>query len=367
MIERPAAAPAAGKLCAGEDAAVTGEPEVQFETRGAVGLITLNRPKALNALTHRMVVEMKAQLDAWAVDPNIASVIVRGAGERAFCAGGDIRALYESGRAGTPYALHFWHDEYVLNSSIKHYPKPYVALIHGVCMGGGIGVSVHGRHRVADATAVFAMPETGIGFFPDVGGSHFLPRCPGEIGMYMALAGTRLKVADSLYAGLATHFLPAEEWSQLIDALASGDTAADVISEMTEWPVPDAPLSQHRARIDRIFASSSVEDVLESLDKDGCEWSRLTAATIRSRSPTSLKIAYSEIRAGLTLTFADCMKMEYRISNRMLSGHDFYEGVRATIIDKDNAPRWQPADLDEITDGSVEAYFAPLDGKELEL
>ena len=345
---------------------MSGGPDILFETRGAAGLVTLNRPKALNALTRGMVVALQARLDDWAADPGIGCVVIRGEGERAFCAGGDIRALHDSGRAGTAYALDFWRDEYTLNAAIKHYPKPYVALIHGISMGGGIGVSVHGSHRVADASALFAMPETGIGFFPDVGGSFILSRCPGEIGMYLALTGARLTAADALHAGLATHLVPAARWPGLIDALARGETPAAALSTLTE-PPPAAPLAEHRAKIDRIFAGSSVEDILAALDRDGTEWSRETAAAIGARSPTSLKLACREVRAGRRLDFDDCMRMEFRMASRILGGHDFYEGVRAAIIDKDNAPRWRPPALEEVTAEAVGAYFAPLEGKELKL
>ncbi len=225
---------------------MTSDPEILFEQRGAVGLVTLNRPKALNALTHGMVVVMKAMLDEWAVDPAIGIVVVRGAGEKAFCAGGDIRAIAKSGRAGTSYALDFWHDEYILNATIKHYPKPYLALIHGIVMGGGVGVSVHGRYRVACETTLFAMPETGIGFFPDVGGSYFLPRCPGELGMYLALTGARLKVADAHYCGVASHIVPQTRWGNLLDALAVGAAPDNLLPEFGCEPAPS--LADHRAQ-----------------------------------------------------------------------------------------------------------------------
>jgi len=343
------------------------DPEILFGTRGPVGLIRLNRPKALNALTRNMVLAMKAQLDAWATDPAITCVVVRGEGERAFCSGGDIRAVRESGLAGTSYGIDFWRDEYVLNATIKHYKKPYIALIHGVCMGGGLGVSVHGTYRVADASVTFAMPETGIGFFPDVGGSYVLSRCPGELGTFMALTGARLKLADGLYAGLATHWVPSDQWENLLDALCDGDTPADVMSEMGKLPLPSAPLSDRRVCIDQLFAGSSVEDILFTLDFDDSIWARETAATIRTRSPTSLKLAYSEVRAGRTLEFDDCMRMEFRIASRILAGHDFYEGVRAVIVDKDNTPHWQPATLAEVRDEDIAAYFEPLGGKDLPL
>jgi enoyl-CoA hydratase len=341
--------------------------EILFDQRGPIGLIILNRPKALNALTHGMVIAMKAKLEAWAADASVTCVVIRGEGERAFCAGGDIRQVRESGLAGTSYALDFWREEYLLNAVIKHYKKPFIALIHGVCMGGGIGISVHGHYRVADASVVFAMPETGIGFFPDVGGSYVLSRAPGQLGMYMGLTGARLKLADALYAKLATHWVPFDQWNDLTDALADGDTPEDVLAEMGKLPLPSAPLSDHRACIDQLFAGSSVEDILFTLDFDGSAWATETAATIRARSPTSLKLTHAEVRSGCTLEFDDCMRMEFRMASRILQGHDFYEGVRAVIVDKDNAPKWQPATLAEVKDEDIAAYFAPLGEKELPL
>ena len=344
----------------------TGEAEVLFERRGALGLITLNRPKALNALTHGMCVAMKVQLDAWAKDKAITCVAVRGAGERAFCAGGDIRALYESGKAGTPYALEFYRDEYILNATVKHYPKPYVALIHGIDMGGGVGVSVNGSHRVAAESMVFAMPETGIGLFPDVGGSYFLPRCPGEIGMFLGLTGMRLKTADSLYAGIATDFVPMSRWDVLLAALADGTAPETAIAGVKDT-VPYTFLFEHREAIDRIFAMGSVEEILAGLIAEHEDWTDDMAATIRAKSPTSLKIAFRQIREGRKLEFDDCMKMEYRMVNRIVARRDFYEGVRAVIIDKDNAPKWQPSELAGVSEADVDAYFAPLGERELKL
>ncbi|HEY8950047.1 MAG TPA: enoyl-CoA hydratase/isomerase family protein [Rhizomicrobium sp.] len=342
------------------------EAEVLFERRGALGLITLNRPKALNALTHEMCVAMKQQLDRWAKDDAIKSVAICGAGDRAFCAGGDIRALYESGKTKTPYALEFYRDEYILNATIKHYPKPYVALIHGIDMGGGVGVSVNGSHRIAGENMVFAMPETGIGLFPDVGGSYFLPRCPGEIGMFLGLTGMRLKTADSLYAGIATDFVPMTRWDTLLAALVDGTVPDTAIAGLRD-AVPDTFLVEHRDAIDRIFALGSVEEILAALDAEHEDWSGDIAETIRTKSPTSLKVAFHQIREGRKLDFDDCMKMEYRMVNRIVAGRDFYEGVRAVIIDKDNAPKWQPADLAGVSQADVDAYFAPLGEKELKL
>jgi enoyl-CoA hydratase len=345
---------------------MTDDAEVLFERRGALGLITLNRPKALNALTHEMCVAMKVTLDQWAKDDAVKTVAVRGAGDRAFCAGGDIRALYESGKAGTPYALEFYRDEYVLNAAIKHYPKPYVALIQGINIGGGDGVSVNGSHRIAGEGMVFAMPETGIGLFPDVGGSYFLPRCPGEIGMFLGLTGFRLKTADSLYAGIATDFVPTSRWDTLLESLSDGAAPDTAIAGLKDT-VPDTFLLEHRSAIDRIFAAASVEDILAGLDIEHEDWTDDIAKTIRSKSPTSLKIAFRQIREGKSLGFDDCMKMEYRMVNRIVAGRDFYEGVRAVIIDKDNVPKWQPSELSGVSKADVDAYFVPLGQKELKL
>lgn len=345
---------------------MTDAPEILFERLGAVGLITLNRPKALNALTHEMCLAMTVQLALWARDDAVETVVIQGAGERAFCAGGDIRSLYESGKTGTPYALNFYRDEYVLDAAIKHYPKPYVALIGGIVMGGGVGVSVHGSHRIADETTTFAMPETGIGLFPDVGGSFFLPRCPGQVGMYLALTGARLKTADCLAAGVATHFVPRDKRAALVERLASG-MAPDAALEGLHETVPGTFLDSHRASIDAIFSKNSVEDILAALDCDHTDWSRDTAKTIRAKSPTSLKVTFRQLREGATQGFDDCLAMEYRMVQRIVAGHDFYEGVRATIIDKDGAPKWQPADLASVSDADIDAYFEPIGTKELAL
>lgn len=302
------------------------DDEVLFERRGAVGLITLNRPKALNALTHGMAVAMKAQLDLWAHDDAVKTVVVQGAGDRAFCAGGDIRSLYESGKAGTLYARDFYRDEYILDAAIKHYPKPYVALISGIVMGGGVGVSVNGSHRIADESTTFAMPETGIGLFPDVGGSYFLPRCPGELGMYLAMTGTRLKTEDAVLAGVATHFVPRAKREALLAALEQGGDPTDAIASVAETPGP-APLDALRFQIDRCFAERSVELILAWLEMDGSDWARQTIQTMAGKSPTSLKLAFRQLREGATQAFDDCMRMEFRMVSRVIDGRS--HGVRA--------------------------------------
>jgi enoyl-CoA hydratase len=345
------------------------EPEILFERRGAAGLVTLNRPKALNAVTHGMVLALRAQLDDWANDPAVTRVVIAGAGERAFSAGGDIRAIYDLGIAGRyDDEMQFWRDEYPLNAAIKSFRKPYVALIDGIVMGGGVGVSVHGSHRVAGDRYQFAMPEVGIGFFPDVGATWFLPRMPGELGTFCALTGERFNGADAVAAGLATHRIPSARFPALIEGL-SGTVSVDAVLSAFSEPAGEGPIAARRSAIDRLFVGNSVEDILVALTREtgaDAEWAQKTAATIRTKSPLSLKLALAQVRHGRAYDFETCMRAELRIVSRVIHGHDFYEGVRAVIVDKDNKPRWQPATLHQVSDAEVERHFAPID-KELAL
>jgi len=345
--------------------------EVLFERRGALGSILLNRPKALNALTLNICELMIAQLQEWAKDDAIKAVIIRGAGEKAFCAGGDVVRLYQDGKAGSDYPARFWSTEYRLNTLIKRYPKPYIALIDGIVMGGGVGVSVHGGFRVVTDRTMFAMPETGIGLFPDVGGGYFLPRLPGQAGMYLGLTGKRLKGGDCVVLGLAEALIPHDRLAALEEKLA-----AEAVSDLDEIsyligqfadPVKSAPISADRTDIGRHFDLESVEAIIASLQKDGGEWATDQLKTLSTKSPTAMKVTFRQIREGAQLSFEDNMRMEWRIANRCAAGADFYEGVRALLIDKDNAPRWAPATLAEVSDEAVAAYFAPLPGKELNL
>ena len=340
--------------------------EILFERRGAAGLVILNRPQALNAVTHAMVLRLRAQLDAWADDDAITRIVVMAAGDRAFSAGGDIRHLYELGRAGRKdEALQFWRDEYPLNAAIKIFRKPYVALIDGIAMGGGVGVSVHGSHRVAGDRFSFAMPEVGIGFFPDVGATWFLPRMPGEIGTYCALTGERFNAADALAAGVATHRVPSARFPALLEGLA-GTVPVDALLSAFSEPAGEGPITARRAAIDRLFAGDSVEHILAALEGEAASgsadagWAAKAGASIRAKSPLSLKIALAQVRRGKAMDFATCMRTEFRIVSRVIEGHDFYEGVRAVIVDKDNKPHWQPAALESVEGAEVERHFAPL-------
>jgi len=350
-----------------------GNSDILFERRGAAGIVTLNRPKALNAVTHGMVRSLRAQLDAWGRDAAVTRVVIVAAGERAFSAGGDIRELYDLGQAGRyDEALQFLRDEYPLNAAIKNYRKPYVALIDGIVMGGGVGVSVHGSHRVAGDRFQFAMPEVGIGFFPDVGATWFLPRMPGELGTYCALTGERFGIGDGCAAGLATHRIPSARFGALLDAL-TGTVSVDAVLSAFSEPAGEGPIVARRAAIDRLFVGNQVEGIVEALEREAAsggadtEWAGKTAATIRTKSPLSLKLALAQVRRGKTWDFETCMRAEFRIVSRVIQDHDFYEGVRAVIVDKDNKPRWQPLTLAAVSAAEVERHFAPLAGGDLVL
>lgn len=342
------------------------EPEVLLEQRGRIGLITLNKPKALNALSLTMVHAMQPQLEAWATDAGIDAVVIQGAGEKAFCAGGDIRDLYE-GR-GTDYGPTYYAAEYAQNVTIHTYPKPYVALMDGVTMGGGVGVSIHGSHRIVTERTLFAMPETGIGLFPDIGASWFLSCCPGQIGMYLGLTGYRMRAADCLYAGIGDVYMPAKSLDPLIARLTSTDgldgVAIDtILRDLAEDP-SEAPLAEHRTAIDRCFSGDSVEDILARLAAENSDWARAQIDTLAAKSPTSLKVTFRQLRLGPMIEpFVDIMQMEYRIADRCFRGHDLFEGIRAVVIDKDGAPNWNPASLDDISEADVDEYFEPVPGE----
>ena len=343
-----------------------GGDEIRFERVGRAGVVTLTRPQALNAVTHTMVKALARALDAWEHDPEVACVLIRGEG-RAFSAGGDILHIYEAGRAGHP-PVDFFADEYRLNARISRLGKPYVALIDGIVMGGGVGVSFHGSHRVLTENAQFAMPEVGIGFFPDVGASHLLPALSGGFGMYLALTGSRIGQGDAVTCGLGTHAIKAADQNRFVETVcASGDPQDALRNLVTSAPRETGPAKL--AAISSHFSLPSLGDIVASLQRSAPDddFAAQTLSALGSRSPTSLHVAYREIEAGAGLSMDECMRMEFRILNRMLAGHDFYEGIRAAIIDKDKRPRWRPADLDGVDPAAIDAYFAPLGALELEL
>lgn len=347
--------------------------DILFERRGQAGIVTLNRPKALNAITHPMVHALSRQLDLWSHDEAVTRVVVTANGERAFCAGGDIRALYDLGKAGRQEeALRFFREEYVLNAKIKRYAKPYIALIDGIVMGGGVGVSIHGSHRVAGDKYAFAMPEVGIGFFPDVGGTYALPRLAGEIGTYLALTGERIKASDAVLSGAATHMVKSARFEALLNALTGADPVNAVLADFMEKPGAGECMPRRRS-IDKLFSANSVEAILSALEAeagkgtDASQWAAATATTIRAKSPTSLKLALAQMRYGTHHSFEACMACEFRIVSRIVHGHDMYEGVRAVIVDKDNRPRWNPTGLAGVSSETIAGYFRNLPEGELAL
>jgi enoyl-CoA hydratase len=300
-------------------------------------------------------------------------VLIKGAGERAFCAGGDIRWLHGVlTREGVAAAVGFYAVEYPMNARLHDFAKPYIALLDGITMGGGVGISVHGSHRVATERTLFAMPETGIGFFPDVGATYVLPRLPGGLGMYLGLTGARLGAADCLAAGLATHFVSGERLAALEDALATADLTGDAFAAVDRvlrafHADPGAgELAALRERIDRCFGRARLEQVFEALAAEPSAWGRAQLEELDRKSPTSLAVTFRQLQTGHSLDFKAAMQLEYRLVHRFMAGHDFGEGVRALIIDKDHRPHWRPERLIEVTPDEVAAYFAPLPGGDLQ-
>jgi enoyl-CoA hydratase len=339
------------------------EASVLVERRGCAGRIILNRPQALNALNLDMVRLIIAALDDFERDAGVERVVVAGAGGRAFSAGGDIRWIFERGRAGD-YAAQsaFFREEYTLNARIKRFRKPYVSLIDGIVMGGGVGVSLHGSRRVATEKAVFAMPEVGIGFFPDVGGTYALPRVPHRFGVAMAATGLRAKGADMAALGLATSFVESGRLAALSEALERPGDADAIIAEFAS-PPPPSPLSLQATLVEKAFAEADAAAIEAALRADGSDFARSLLDMMATKSPTSIAIALRQMRIGAELSFEEAMRVEFRIVTRICRGHDFYEGVRATLVDKDNRPQWRPAPAP----ADVDAYFAPLGADELNL
>lgn len=336
--------------------------EILFAKMGRLGIATLNRPKALNALNRNMCVLLHRQLMDWAGDPDVEIVVIEGSGEKAFCAGGDVVAMHAAGSAGTGEFAGFFHDEYRLNQAIARYPKPYVALIDGITMGGGVGVSIHGAYRVATERTMVAMPEAAIGFITDVGSTHALPRLPGEIGTFMGLTGARLGPAECRYAEIATHYVPSAELPLLKERLADSHEDVEAILATFDAAAGDSPLEALRDGIDYHFAHDHVEDILASLS-EGDDWAMAQAAAMRSFSPTSLKLILHALREGDGDSIEACLEREYRIACNIGKGHDFYEGVRALLIDKDRNPHWDPAELKDV---EIDRYFSEPEGGDLD-
>ncbi|WP_328897985.1 enoyl-CoA hydratase/isomerase family protein [Streptomyces sp. NBC_00236] len=346
------------------------EDSVLLHTEGRVRHITLNRPRALNALDHAMVLRMGEALDAAERDPSVVAVLLTGAGERGLCAGGDIRSIRDDTLAGGRTSLDFWRDEYRLNARIARFPKPYVALMDGIVMGGGVGVSAHGSLRIVTERSRIAMPETGIGFVPDVGGTYLLGTAPGELGLHLALTGDAVGAADALLCGLADHFVPSGELPALLTALDTCATPEAVVATAERYAgtAPAGELSAHREWIDASYAADTVEEIVERLDGCGVPAAKQAAATILAKSPTALKVTLAAVRRARRLNSLEAvLDQEYRVSSTAFTGSDLVEGVRAQIIDKDRNPRWSPAELAGVTDADVARHFAPLGDGELGL
>ncbi|HLI65703.1 MAG TPA: enoyl-CoA hydratase/isomerase family protein [Caulobacteraceae bacterium] len=332
------------------------EPQVLVNATNGVGRLTLNRPAALHALTTRMCELMTEALLIWRDDAAIELVVIDHSGDRGFCAGGDIRMLAESGAGDGAAARRFFFVEYRLNELLFRYPKPVMAIMDGVTMGGGVGLSLPARYRVATERTSFAMPETGIGLFPDVGGGWHLPRLHGQVGLWLALTGARLRAADCLALGIATDVVE----SGKVEALKAAPEPETLLTELESDPGP-APVMAHRDQIDRLFGGASVEAIFEALAADGSDWATAQLATLKTKSPQTLKVAFRQLRDGAAMqTFAAEMAVEYRLGARIVQRRDFLEGVRAVIVEKDNAPQWSPATLAGVTDAMLDGLFAPL-------
>ena len=355
--------------------------EILLGREGGLATVTINRPQALNALTLANYRRLDPALQQWAEDSAVHAVLIRGAGGRAFCVGGDVRAIYESGRgiAGDPELPRiFFAEEYRLIRHIHRFPKPYVALIDGITMGGGAGVSVNGAFRVATERTLFAMPETAIGLFPDVGATRFLNRCPGRIGRYLGLSGARLRMADTLYCGFATHAVAQQRVEELVAALAGiawqegreRDQAAAALAAFAVDPGPP-PLAALRPAIDRCFAGDTVETILDGLAEEAASggtdagWAAETSAGLLTKSPTSLKLTLRQLAVGRDFDLEEALALEYRLTQHAMAAHDFFEGVRAMLIDRDQRPQWRPSRLAEVTETMIDEYFAPLGEREL--
>ncbi len=354
---------------------MAGTEEIRIERRGGLGLITLNRPQALNTLSLAMYRAFDPQLVAWGRDPDIHAIAVKGEGGRAFCAGGDVRAIYDARRSEVgegDYKTDFFREEYSLIARVHHFPKPYVALMDGIVMGGGAGISVNGSRRVVTDKTLFAMPEVFIGLFPDVGASRFLALCPGRIGLYLALTGKRIGAADCLYCGFGTHYVPSARLKDLVESLAAiqfhpGTARAQVDATIARFAADPGPatLPAIEPQISRVFAEESVEAIRGALGKLEADWAKEARAAMDRASPLSLKIVFRQLRLGQGTSLEQALSLEYRLTQHVMVGHDFFEGIRAALVDKDNKPRWQHARLEDVSESEVDGYFKSLGAREL--
>ncbi|MGV0805996.1 enoyl-CoA hydratase/isomerase family protein [Mycolicibacterium setense] len=337
---------------------MTENEDVLVSVRNGVGILTLNRPKAINSLNDAMVAGMSEALHAWEND-SVHTVLLTGSGERGLCAGGDVVALYHSARDGGADARRFWYDEYLLNAYIGSYPKPYVALMDGIVMGGGVGVAAHGTVRVATDTTKMAMPEVGIGFIPDVGGTYLLSRAPGRLGLHAALTGAPFSGADAIAMGFADHYVPHDKLAAFTESVVA-DGVENALATYAVEP-PASPLLQERDWIDECYAGETVADIVTALRGHGAAAEK-AADLIATRSPIALAVTLEAVRRAAKLeTLEDVLRQEYRTSCASVKSHDFVEGIRAQLVDKDRNPQWSPASIDAVTPADVEAYFVPAE------
>jgi enoyl-CoA hydratase len=334
----------------------------------ALRRLTLNRPRALNALTLEMAVTMTGYLRLWANDPAVGAILIDGAGERAFCAGGDLRALYDAAKSGDCLPERFWSTEYHLDVLIARHPKPVIAIMDGLVMGGGVGLSAHASHRVVTERSLIAMPEVRIGYFPDVGVSFVLARSPGQVGRYLALTGERIGPADAIYSGLADIHVPAARLAAIPAALATCRSADEVRAQLSEVSVAPAlgRLSAARHWIDACYSANEVEEIFGRLHASNADEARMALATLTEMSPTSLKITLRNMRSAVSFTSVEqSFQQDYRISLACIAEHDFLEGIRAAIVDKDRDPHWQPSRLEDVTAQIVDRHFKSVGDLEL--
>jgi enoyl-CoA hydratase len=350
---------------------MTNSLEISFSIDGHVGRIHLDKPKSLNSLTKNMCIAMHEHLVKWATDDDISAVIVTGEGERAFCAGGDVVQVSLCGKEDPVAAREFFRVEYEMDLAIAEFPKPYICLIDGIVMGGGLGISVNGRYRVVSEHTMAAMPETGIGLVPDVGATAFLNQSPGRIGLYLGLTGRRLDAADALYAGFATHFVTRKKQHALLAALIAADYESDnfaivdaILNSFSE-SAGDSKLKDQQTDIDYLFASDNVEEIAAELKSAGSELAEEAVRAFSHMSPTSLKITAKQLTENPGISVKDALILEYRMVSQILLRHDFYEGIRAALIDRDRLPKWKLATLEEVSSDDVDAHFERLGDGEL--
>ena len=333
--------------------------QIKSEVIGNLGVITLNRPKALNALTTEMCEAMTKLMVAWEDDETIGAVLVQGEGERAFCAGGDVVMLHDSGKAGDKRAETFWRVEYALNELIQRYTKPYISLIDGIVMGGGVGLSVHGRYRIAGDDTLFAMPETGIGYFPDVGGTYFLPRISLATGLWLGLTGARLKLADVCAFGIANAYIKSSRHPAFIKALGKAklDGTDGPVLDVMEKFVKEPPKAEDLPGSLGAFLLGSVDEILSALADDDGDWAAAQHKSLSRKSPLALAVTFEAIRRGAQMTFREAMDMELDVSLNFLATQDFYEGIRSQLIDKDRNPKWSHEAAKKVTKAQVNRLF----------